>query len=523
MDDALYGILVILGITLAFVLFIQLAAPPEALYSPSHTLYAGKDGLSLAAAIEAAKPGNTIIVMPGSYRENLTINKPLRIISWEEVMAAVGRPLPPGVKITVQGRDPETPVFKIVANNVRLSGLIIEGGSVGVELTQAKGCKILDNEIRFSKSGIIVSNAQGNLVRGNKIETVSTTGIALIGSSNNKVRDNAIEGGEAGLRLSNAQENEIEGNEIRNAAVAALLQASSRNKLVRNRLSGREQGLVLEDSPENSLRENMLSGSPNPIRVIGDAAEDWVQQIDTSNTIDRQPIYYLVGATDKTIDARADPGHLVLVRCRRITITGLNLSNGGILLIETEEATIQRNRISGAGEGIELWRTKNTLLQGNIISGSDVGIGLHESSAAILSQNVITASGSGIVISGGGGHLLEENEVSGSTRYGITIEASTGNRLTANRVSGSKEHGILIKSGSGNYVVENRLVQSWVGIFLDGTTANVISRNEVQESKFGIYLSKSLDNEISGNRLSKNSVALGGALEGNKIVDNSEE
>lgn len=475
---------------------------------------------TLGEAIAAAKPGSTIKVKSGTYRENLIIDKPLRI---EPFSIGEGSP-----KIIILAIDPNQPVFRITSNNVRLSGLVIEGGSVGIELVGVQGCRIVGNEIKESKGGIVLTQkagtgrgAQGNLIKENSIDG-GDTGIELDNSSENRLDGNEIAESSVGIRLSSSDDNELKGNRIEAAQTALLLEGSHRNRLLGNAISGSDRGLVFDRASGNSLEKNSFSGG-EPLQIIGEAVDDWLQEIDKTNTIDGRAIYYLVGEENLTIDATMNPGYIMLIRCKNITVAGLNLSGQGILLIETEAATVRGNRITGAKEGISLWRSANDLLEGNTISGGEIGIHLRGSTAEILSQNDISGSGIGILIAGGGGDLLEGNEIAESARHGISLESSNNNRIKGNGVRGSKEYGILIRAARGNIVEANELLQNWVGLFLQGAQANTIKGNKAHENNFGIYLADSQGNKIMENELAENVRAgLAGSLEGNKVEGNKD-
>jgi parallel beta-helix repeat protein len=391
--------LIAAAIALGLMLLFQLAAPPDALYAPSNTLYTGQDYPSLTAAIQAAKPGNTIIVMPGLYRENVAVDKPLRIISWGQVMASIGKPLPPEVRIVIQARDPAQPVFKVLADGVRLSGLVIEGGSAGVEAVGVKGAKLIANVVRGSEAGLVLRGAQGSLLQGNEVR--AKVGLVLEAASGNKLIGNEVFGGELGLRLSDSQENELKGNKFE-GQTAVLLQASHRNSFFKNRLAGSERGLVLDRSGENLFKETELAGR-KPLELLGEAVEDWLQEIDTTNKVEGRAIYYLVGKEGLELTPAQNPGYLALIRCKNITVSGVELEGGqsGLLLIETEGVTLRNNRLFRAEVGLKLWRTKNSLLEGNTITGGEVGIHLLDSSGEILSRNSVSGSDLGILIEGG--------------------------------------------------------------------------------------------------------------------------
>jgi hypothetical protein len=54
--------------------------------------------------------------------------------------------------------------------------------------------------------------------------------------------------------------------------------------------------------------------------VVSDLLIDFVQDIDTSNTIDGKPIYYLVGASNVVIDASSNAAFVGVVNSVNVTV-----------------------------------------------------------------------------------------------------------------------------------------------------------------------------------------------------------
>ena len=77
-------------------------------------------GESIQAAVDAADPGDTIIVRDGIYTENINVYKRLIIFSENGSASTI-----------VQAAIPDDHVFEITANHVNLSGFAVENATQG--------------------------------------------------------------------------------------------------------------------------------------------------------------------------------------------------------------------------------------------------------------------------------------------------------------------------------------------------------------------------------------------------------
>jgi nitrous oxidase accessory protein NosD len=85
----------------------------------SATIYVGH-GESIQDAVDAANPGDTIIVRDGTYTENVDINKRLTIQSENGSASTI-----------VQAAISDAHIFNITADYVNITGFTIENAAVG--------------------------------------------------------------------------------------------------------------------------------------------------------------------------------------------------------------------------------------------------------------------------------------------------------------------------------------------------------------------------------------------------------
>lgn len=189
---------------------------------------------SIASATESANNGDVILVMPGTYVENLLLDKSLTI-------EGSGRPLLRG---TGKGS-----VITVAAPACVIRGFIIEhsGGDLQAEdagiLLRSTGTVVEDNELRDVLFGVYLYHSSRNSILRNVI-----TGRA------------ELESGERGaaLHLWNSPNNRIENNIISCARDGMYIQASPNNTIRGNRVSNLRYGLHYMNSNDNSFEDNVF-------------------------------------------------------------------------------------------------------------------------------------------------------------------------------------------------------------------------------------------------------------------------
>jgi len=126
--------------------------------------------------------------------------------------------------------------------------------------------------------------------------------------------------------------------------------------------------------------------------------------VDTSNTIDGKPIYYLVNKTDLVISPETHPkiGYLILDNCRGILIKDLRTGSlaSGIILKETTNSTVTHNRLTGLYIGIYLLNSSNNIISNNYAANNTHGIAITATEPNTITGNTIETNEVGISLLG---------------------------------------------------------------------------------------------------------------------------
>lgn len=163
---------------------------------------------TIQAAVDAAKAGDTIFVRPGTYVENLKIDKQVKI--WSDSRNPEDT--------IVKAADPAESTVEITADRVTFSGFGVEDSKkAGILLTGADNCYISNIRARNSEYGILLQDAGTNNINGNTM-TLNEIGIKLEGSDSNTVQNNLVAYNYGfGISLEESSRNIIFNNYFKNA------------------------------------------------------------------------------------------------------------------------------------------------------------------------------------------------------------------------------------------------------------------------------------------------------------------
>jgi parallel beta-helix repeat protein len=124
-------------------------------------------------------------------------------------------------------------------------------------------------------------------------------------------------------------------------------------------------GMALAFSSNNLLKDNSLLGNHQNFALLYRSEEELINDVDSSNTIDGNPICYWIDKSDLTVPAGA--GCLILVNCSRILARALNLNRNlhGALLHNTNNSIIMDSNITENFHGVHLDSSSNNAIYHN--------------------------------------------------------------------------------------------------------------------------------------------------------------
>jgi parallel beta-helix repeat protein len=166
-----------------------------------------KPGDSIQNSINSATSGDTIIVKPGTYTENIKIVKNDLTIRSES-----GNP----DDTIIKAKSSNANVFLLQADKVKIEGFKISGaskyGCAGIGLSACSDCTIENNKLLSNSFGICLLNSKDNAISKNTVSD-SQRGIYSKYSKGNTLSGNtATDNREYGIALESSESNTLSGN-----------------------------------------------------------------------------------------------------------------------------------------------------------------------------------------------------------------------------------------------------------------------------------------------------------------------
>jgi len=241
-------------------------------------------------------------------------------------------------------------------NNTISSNNVTGSTTEGIRLFSSKYNTIYKNSIRENGGdGIdLLLNSNYNNISQNSIEE-NNYGISLYAySNNNSLSYNILSGNTIGVKLEISSNNSICNNKVHISSNDGIyLRSCLHNIIDGNSVEDAGYlGIQLYCSPNNLLRNNMMVNNRFGFGVDGWGISDFANDVDTSNTVNGKPVFYLTNRQGVFVPSTV--GCVILINCSNITIQNLNLTANqyGVLLFETTNVLISGTSISFNQNGI---------------------------------------------------------------------------------------------------------------------------------------------------------------------------
>ena len=313
-------------------------------------------------------------------------------------------------------------------------------------------------------------------------------------------------------------------------------------------IHGSSYGIRLCYSSNSTLRNNEMSDNTYNLDVSGRSLADYTHNINTSNTVDGKPVYYLVGESGMVIDSSSNAGYVGVVNSSNIVVKDLTMENNyqGVLFAYTSSSRIENVDTSDNYYGVYIYQSSSNTLTNNRMTDNSYGIYMDQSSSNTLTNNRMTDNSYGMYMSESSSNVISANNASCNWWYGIYMYSSSYNSLTNNIAADNYCCGIYVYGYEdvhyNNYIytsntvngkpvyyyygLNNQIIQSLdtTHLTVAGSTNVVIMNNNISGGD-GIHLARSDDSSIQNNVISDNYYGIrlhspNDTIAGNTISDN---
>ncbi|VVB70896.1 Periplasmic copper-binding protein (NosD) [uncultured archaeon] len=492
-------------------------------------------------AINSANNGDTIYIKPGTYSEEVILNKSLSI------MPLTGEKGP----IVLRG-DGKTTGITITSGGCSLEGLTLANFTGPGISIRSNGNVITKNNFETDHPGVLGVDSQKNIISGNSM--LDCEGVVALrdNSSDNNVLNNDMNGGVVAVFIRDAGKNLVTENKAFDSTIGIWVMNSSNALVSSNDIQTKTYGIWVMNSSDCSFSNNAIFGPSRGIYLMNsslltannNSVKDSKYGIALENVSQSQILQCSLENSTSAIGLAASNGN---------RIAGNRIANSGDLALEMGYSSGNRltdNDVSQCERGFMIIDSPDNLLSNNRFQSVKWSLYVESSSRegynnSIDESNLVDGNPIAYLYSRSGvqiqnkklAHLtmaycdnatVKDNSISNdavflfSTRdsrvlgnnvsscYGIRLIGCMNNEIGGNRLIGNSFSGLFMASSDSNQIQENNAsLNNQNGISLIDCHKNII-RDNVADHNFeaGIWLNLSNDNQIYQNLVSNNPMGL---------------
>ena len=375
------------------------------------------------------------------------------------------------------------------------SGLVLLGATITVPddyLTIQEAINTAsDGDTIFVRNGTyyenVVMNKSVSLIGEDSDSTIIESGSTVIWiheKDNVKVINFSIKGGDTGIDCSQSRNLEISGNKITRCNGRGLITSHSTGRISSNTLADNWIGILITSSYDLTLEGNQLFNNSFNFGIINYQLSSFTNiSIDTTNTVNGKPIFWLLNQHDIVVNSTMFPdiGYLAIINSSNVMVENLNMTDNfqGVLLVYSQDCTIRNVFADFNYRGIEMLQSNSNMLTNNHLAHGWVAIKLEE-----VHNNT-----------------LYGNYMESYLDAGVEIHKSNNNEFINNTIIVDQDS-LIITYSNNNTIIGNTIVLNDYGLVIGISYNNTIYHNNFLYNKgqlFSDICNNTWDNGCEGN------------------------
>ena len=391
---------------------------------------------------------------------------------------------------TINGK----PIRYIIEQNDLVFDETMEIGFLG--LVSCRNIQVSNLDLTNNFQGIVCAGISDCNFENCKFYNNGGHGMFFVSSSNNRIkncvcRDSFF----SGIYLCNScNSNTFSDNTFSNNQFCGIwLEDSIGSFISGHSISNCGRGILLDKSAGSVLRDNEMTSCG--LLIDGISLSDYINKVDTSNTVNGKPIYYFIDENDITIPL--DAGEVILINCNYCIISNLDLNDGsiGVELAYSSFNTISDNVLNNnnvVAIDLDGSSNNNNIIKGNVIRDNGYGIDVDSSCHNIIQDNIIHNNGVELSLDFSDSNTVKENNIQNSV-YGIYVCNSNSNNLYDNAIKDSGFSGIYLLYSKDNFLKNNKMIDCGLivyGISLPEYVNDVDTSNLVNGKPIYYYIDR---------------------------------
>lgn len=462
---------------------------------------------TISAALQDARNGTVISVLPGRYDESLVVTKVVTIAASDargsvEIVSRQGSAVQlaaEAVKLTglvLRGLNEELPAVDVARGQAAVEDCEIIGAAWTAVLARnsgslaMRGCRVTNP----GGAGIVVTSPAPSTIEDCVVEHVQTSAVVIAERGNPVVRDCTLRHAKGNGVCANGQaQGTVQHCDISATGRPGIaLEEDSATKVLDTTIRDTASGVFVSTHSSPVLEECRVTNTTGDGITVADGADPMLRRCRTAKT----------GGVGMRVTGRSRG---TFEDCEVADATG-----AGIHVDEASGPSFNRTVVRG-GSSVGLLVTDGATAEFDRLEIHDVtshGVLVEAAANPLLRRATLNGCrGNGFEVTGNGRGRLEDSEVRDAGQSGLSVSEGGSPSVSTLRVFNPGQSGVLIGPGGVGSLRDCEIVEaSEDGVSVRDGGELMLSRSTVRRSKgHGVWVgsgarAKLTADEVSGNR-----------------------